>query len=122
MILPLTTMIASRPPEISAMLPASLANTSGLTSNGLMAPMSSIRLVASASAASVEHVVLDIAGMDDVLCQQGRVKSGLLRPDQQVPVAAVSGVRRVGRMVAGAVVSVDGRPDAEPWRAHELAR
>ena len=59
-----------------------------------------------------EHVVLDIAGMNDVLCQQGRVKSSLLRADQQVPIAAVSGVRRVGRMVARAVVSVDGRPDA----------
>ena len=53
---PLTTLTDNRPQEISAMLPAILANTSGLISSGLIAPMSSMRVVASASAASVDQV------------------------------------------------------------------
>src|SRR6185436_5300665 len=60
--------------------------------------------------------------MNDVLRQQGRVEPRPLGADQKVAVAAVCGVRRIGRMVTGAVVSVDGCPDAESWCGHELAR
>ena len=46
----------SLPAEMSLMLAATLAKTRGLNSSGLMAPISSMSEVASASAASVDHV------------------------------------------------------------------
>ena len=76
-----------------------------------------------------EHVVLGIAGVDDMLRQQGRVESGPLGAQQQVAGAPVAGVGGVVRMMPGAVVAVDRCPHPEPRsrrrigeRGHERLR
>ena len=115
---PLTTLIASRPSAMSAMLAASLANTNGLNSSGLIAPISSMRVGGLGQGGErrprLQDVVLDVARVNDVLRHRGRVVAGALGTQQQVTGAAVARVGSVVRMVAGTVVAVDRRPHPEP--------
>ena len=56
------------------MLAASLANTSGLNSSGLIAPINSMRVGGLGQRRQrrprLQHVVFDLAGVDDVLGHQ----------------------------------------------------
>ncbi len=70
----------------------------------------------------LEYVVLGIAGVDDVLGQQGGIETGLLRPQQQVAGASVARVGCVVRMTPCAVIAVNRRPHPEPHRRHEVLR
>lgn len=69
-----------------------------------------------------EYVVLGVAGMDDVLRDESRVVPGPLRAQNQVPVAAVTGVGCVVGMQARAVVPVDRCPHPESWCRHDRDR